>query len=83
MSKFKVGDHVQIVRGVSRGYKGIIGKVTRSKYMADDKYMYSFTGSYVAYFDDDLEHCKVKNTELARFMYPDAEESEDKEWLYV
>ena len=83
MSKFKVGDHVEIVRGVSKGHKGVIDRVTSSKYMTSGKHVYSFKGSYVGYFDDDLEHSRVKNPRLARKMFPKAEVSEDGEWIYV
>lgn len=35
------------------------------------------------FFDEELEHARVKNNRLAKKLYPNAEESEDGRWLYV
>jgi len=40
-------------------------------------------GWYLSKYDYDYDISKVKNTRLAKKLFPKANESEDGEWLYV
>jgi hypothetical protein len=78
----KVGDYVSIKQGKNlKGDKvGVFRKVTEyiGKY---DLYKIEGTEGY-PYFEDELDvYTRVKNTRLARKMYPKA--VEENGWLYI
>ena len=85
-NKFEIGDRVRIkLRGYSRHKEDdgitrtILSIITDSDL---DNVMYSIDDShYDEFYEDELEHSRVRNTKLARKMYPQGEEK--GEWLYV
>lgn len=92
-NKFKVGDRVVVkdVRSLydSSGVSVFIGKeavITRVSHQASGN---NCKCKFEGYFDqpnfseNELERIKVKATKLSKKMRPNAEISEDGEWLYV
>lgn len=90
MSKYKKGDKIKVssTPNVGDGYEGKV--LIISEYLYDWK---DDLGEWYRFVDENgefevnLPECDfmsiVKNNRLAKKMFPNAEESEDGEWLYV
>ena len=84
--KFKVGDVVRYVGNYNERLYGrkftIVGIDDQSDcpYRLEVTTVESLTGTFDCY-EKSLEHIRIKNTKLARRLYPDYKE--DGEWLII